>query len=432
MKKLIGGPDAQSSCLVFAPNGVQPRRRQLVAALGLPLCLSGLGSTSAWAQGESRTLKIGLSGPFTGGSAPMGLSMRNGVHMAVAELNAMGGVLGRRIELIERDDRANPDLGMAIAREFIDIERVAATIGVVNTGVGLASIDLYQKARVPLMVAVSTGTVLTQRFAPPLADENYIFRVSPTNDMEAQVLTDELLRRDLHEVALLADKTPYGEAGKRDLEKWLTTRGIRLTGVERFSIGSTDMKPMLQRLRATRPQVLLVWGIGPEMAQIARDRIAIGWPIPMCGAWTFSMSNFIDAAGSAGDGTFMTQTFIQEGGLSTRNAFLLSYARHTGEERIASPMSAAQGYDGMHLLAAGMRQAGQVEGSAIKHALENLRTPLPGVVTEYVKPFSKKDHDAMSARLIVMGMVTGGRVVHAYSKDARRGLLARNKEIALH
>lgn len=427
MMKPLARPGGHSPCHSFIDTGVQKRRRQLVAALGLPWCLN---SAVSWAQSDSRTLKIGLSGPFTGGSAPMGLSMRNGVHMAAAELNSMGGILGRRIELVERNDRANPDVGAAIAREFIDIERVAATIGIVNTGVGLASIDLYQKAQVPLMIAVSTGAMLTQKFAPPITDENYIFRVSPTNDMEAQVLTEELLRRDLREVALLADKTPYGEAGKRDLEKWLGTRGIRLTGVERFAIGTTDMRPMLNRLRTTRPQALVVWGIGPEMAQIARDRIAIGWPIPLCGGWTFSMSNFIDGAGRAGDGTLMTQTFIQEGGLSTRNAFLLSYARYAGEERIPSPMSAAQGYDGMHLLAAGMRQAGQLEGKAIKHALENLRSPLPGVVTEYVRPFSKQDHDAMSPRLIVMGMVNGGRVVHAYSKDAQRGLMARNKEIA--
>lgn len=360
----------------------------------------------------------------------MGLSMRNGVRLAVSELNFMGGLLGRPIELIERDDQANPEVGGRIAQELVEKERVVATIGIVNTGVGLTSIDHYQKARIPLMIAVSTGTVLTRKFAPPAAEENYVFRVAPTIEMEARALADELVRRGVREVAILADATPYGEAGKSDLEKSLGARNVRVTGVERFAIGTTEMEPALSRLRAGRPQALLVWGIGPEMAEIARDRLAIGWPVPLYGGWTFSMANFIDGAGNAGEGALMTQTFIQEGGLSNRNAFLLAYAQQTKETRIASPMAAAQGYDGMRLLAAGIRQAEKGDGPAIRAALEELRTPVSGVITTYGKPFTKQDHDAMSANMLVMGMVRGGRVGYAYADDARKGLVARSKEAA--
>ncbi len=403
-------------------------RRRVLAALASPL-LGAAGRVSAQSQSDSRAVKIGLSGPFSGGSAPMGLSMRNGVRLAVSELNAMGGMFGRPVALIERDDRANPALGSEIAQELIGLERVVASIGIVNTGVGLSSIDHYQRARIPIMVAVSTGTALTRKFAPPMADENFIFRVSPTSDMEAQVLSSELLRRGVRDVAILADATPYGESGKQDLEKWLAVRGIRITGIERFAIGTTDTRPQLTRLRAGKPQALLVWGIGPEMAQIARDRVALGWSVLFCGGWTFSMSNFLEGAGAAAEGTLMTQTFIQEGGLSNRNAFLLAYARLTNEERIASPMAAAQGYDGMHLLAAAMRQAGSTEGGAVRRALEDLRSPVPGVITEYIKPFSKYDHDAVSVRQMVVAVVNSGRVTYANTGDARRGLLARNKDV---
>lgn len=145
----------------------------------------------------------------------MGLSMHNGARLAVSELNFTGELFGAPIELVERDDQASPEAGARVAAELIERERVAATVGIVNTGVGLASIDQYQKARVPLMIAVSTGTTLTRKFAPPNESENFIFRVAPTIENEARVLAAELLRREWRNVALMADATPYREAGKR-------------------------------------------------------------------------------------------------------------------------------------------------------------------------------------------------------------------------
>src|ERR1700758_1525483 len=90
-------------------------------------------------------IKIGVSGPFTGGSAPMGVSMRDGVKLAVAEINAKGGVLGRQLELVERDDEAKNERGVQIAQELINKEKVAATVGFINTGVALASQRFYEE-----------------------------------------------------------------------------------------------------------------------------------------------------------------------------------------------------------------------------------------------------------------------------------------------
>ena len=89
-------------------------------------------------------IKIGVSGPFTGGSAPMGVSMRDGVRLAVNEINAKGGVLGRKIELVERDDEAKNERGVQVAQELINKEHVVATVGYINTGVALASQRFYQ------------------------------------------------------------------------------------------------------------------------------------------------------------------------------------------------------------------------------------------------------------------------------------------------
>ncbi len=388
------------------------------------MLLAILWSPAASAGAEA--VRIGLSGPFTGGSSPMGESMRNGVRLAVDEINGAGGINGMPVELVERDDAANEKTGSKIAEELTRLP-VAATIGIVNTGVGLASIDHYQRAKIPLIVAVSTGPALTRKFAPPAAPANYIFRVSPTLDLEAKVLAADLRKKSLIRVALLADTTPYGDSGAQAFAEQARRVGLDLVSQFRFKIGDHDMSGLIREARAAGAQAVVAWGIGPELAAIAKAMRSSGWRAPLMGSWTLSMRNFIDIAGTAGDGALMPQTFIQDAGSTAKNSFLLAYRRMFRTDMIPSPMSAAQGYDGMHLLAQAIRQARSLNGDAIRQALENLKFRYQGVVTSYDDPFSADDHDAITANMIVIGKVSGGRVDYAYHEDQQRSALLRMK-----
>lgn len=394
------------------------------------ICAWLFGMQPGFAQGSGgETIKIGLSGPFTGGSSPMGESMRNGIRLAVEEINSIGGIRGKKIELIERDDKADNETGAKIAEEFTQKKLVAA-IGIVNTGVGLASIDAYQKAKIPLMIAVSTGTSLTRKYAPPAASENYIFRVAPTLDLEARVLAADIKRRGLTSVAILADATAYGEAGLKAFQAQSKEAGLTLTADDRFKIGDRDMTTQVRRAKASGAQALVVWGIGPELAVIAKNREALGWKVPMLGSWTFSMRNFIDSAGSAGEGALTPQTFFLDAGNVSKNGFLLAYQRAFKTGEIPSPMSAAQGYDGMHLLYRAILQANSTDGVKIKEALEDLKGRYQGASTSYSKPFTKEDHDAITQNMLMIGKVASGRVDYAYADDQRRSALVRLKQQA--
>lgn len=375
---------------------------------------------------SAQAIRIGLSGPFSGGSSPMGESMRNGVRLAVDEINAIGGIDGRPIELFERDDRADNASGAQIAEELTRMKVVAA-IGIVNTGVGLASIDAYQKARIPLMIAVSTSPALTRKFAPPATQANFIFRVSPTLDLEARMLASELQKRGIARVALLADDTPYGDSGAAAFSASARAAGLDVVATERFRIGDGDMSRQLGVARGAGAQAVVAWGIGPELAHMARGLAAMRWKVPMLGSWTLSMRNFIDAAGAAGEGALMPQTFIQDAGSAAKNSFLLAYRRHFKTDLIPSPMSAAQGYDGMHLLALAIRQAKSLDGDAVRRALENLDARYQGAVTSYEKPFSAEDHEAITANMMVIGKVVEGRVDYAHREDRQRSALLRVK-----
>lgn len=398
-------------------------RHWLFTLIGIAF-LSALASAAL--PGHAQAIRIGLSGPFSGGSSPMGESMRNGVRLAVDEINAIGGIHGREIELVERDDLANNERGAQIAAELVRL-KVAATIGIVNTGVGLASIEHYQKARIPLLVAVSTGPALTRKYAPPASAANFIFRVSPTLDLEAKMLAAELKKRGRMKVALLADDTPYGDSGVAAFAAAARQEGIGVVATERFRIGATRMEEPLRRARSAGAHAVVGWGIGPELAQVANALKSEGWRVPLLGSWTLSMRNFIDAAGGAGEGALMPQTFIHDAGSTAKNSFLLAYRRYARSDQIPSPMSAAQGYDGMHLLALALRQARSADGDAIRLALENLDSRYQGAVTSYERPFSANDHDAITANMMVIGKVSGGRVDYAYREDQQRSALLRVK-----
>lgn len=392
----------------------------------LACAISAIQTFSFGEENANAPIRIGVSGPFTGGSSPMGESMRNGIRLAVDEINQIGGINGRKVELVERDDEAKNELGAKIADELTQ-QKVVATVGIVNTGVGLASIDAYQKAKIPLLIAVSTGTSLTRKYAPPAAAENYIFRISPTLDLEAKVVVADLTRKGLRNVAILADTTAYGEAGLKAFREQCAGAGLDMASEERFKIGDQDMSAQVRRAKSSGAQALVVWGIGPELAVIARNKDALGWKAPMLGSWTFSMRNFIELSGRAGDGALMPQTFIQDLGSASKNSFLLAYKRAYKTDRIPSPMSAAQGYDGMHLLYLAIRQANSTEGQKIKDALETLKSRYQGAITSYSKPFSREDHDAITQNMLLMGVVASGRVDYAYADDQKRGALLRFK-----
>lgn len=363
-------------------------------------------------------IKVGLSGPFTGGSSSMGVSMRDGVKLAANEINKAGGVLGRQILLIERDDEAKNELGVQIAQELINKENVAATLGFINTGVSLAAQRFYQEAEIPVFNNVATGSIVARQFLPPEHKANYIFRNAANDTIQSAMITEEAIKRQgFKKPAILADSTNYGQLGKTDLTAALTKLGVAPVASEKFNVGDTDMTSQLLRAKEAGADCILTYAIGPELAQIANGMAKLGWKVPMIGSWTLSMASFIDTAGANGDGALMPQTFIQMPTTPKRKAFIEAYQKAYGVDRIASPVSAAQGYDSVYLLAAAIKQAGSTDGRKIREALENLNEKVEGVVTIYDKPFSATDHEAITQNIPVFGQVKNGRVVPAHPED---------------
>ncbi|MDB5876792.1 MAG: amino acid transporter substrate-binding protein, partial [Variovorax sp.] len=331
------------------------------------LAIAGIVAFAAASAFAADPIKIGVDGPFTGGSSSMGVSMRDGVRLAAEEINKAGGVLGRQIQLVERDDEAKNERGVQIAQEFINKEKVVATVGYINTGVALASQRFFQDAKIPVINNVATGSIITRQFDKD--PENYVFRNAAHDSIQAPMIVEEAVtRRGFKKVAILADSTNYGQLGREDLEKALKAKGITPVAVEKFNIKDVDMTAQLLKAKEAGAEAILTYGIGPELAQIANGMTKLGWKVPMVGSWTLAMANFIDNAGPGGDGARMPQTFIQEATTPKRKAFIDAFLAKfkPKNNRMDSPVSAAQGYDSIYLLAAAIKQANSTEGPKIK------------------------------------------------------------------
>ncbi len=404
--------------------------------LGLLLCLTATQALAA------DTIKLALTGPYSGGSAPMGTSARDGSKLAIEEINAAGGIqVGPKrlkIEIIERDDEAKNERGALIAQELAAMSDLSGVIGSVNTGVVMAGDKHLQEKGITKIICPAAGSAsMTQWLDKPAKDDKpavpgpkslSIFRFAAHDGIQAAMVVEEAINRKLTKVALFADATNYGASGLADMKDQVAKQGNKLTVVteEKWAIGDKDMTAQLLKAKSLGAQAILIWGIGPELAAVSNGMAKLGLKVPLIGGWPLSMSNYLDNAGANGNGTIMPQTFIEEPITARAKGFIDAYHKAYNVKRIPSPVSAAQGYDAVLLWAAAVKQAGSTDSLKIRDALEDLKDPVDGVIALWKKPYSKwsptdvTTHEAFRREQTVMGMVQDGRVVFANEADRAR------------
>src|SRR5512143_1424089 len=322
-------------------------KKTMLAALTM-----GVFTLNAYA---ADTVKIALTGPFTGGSAPMGVSMRDGAKLAIDEINRAGGIqVGAqkmKIEVIERDDEAKNERGALIAQELASMGDLAGVIGTVNTGVVLAGDKHFQEKGITKIITPAAGSASMTQWSKAGVKDLSIFRFSADDGIQAAMVVEEAINRRLTKVAILHDSTNYGVSGRDDLLDQIKKQGnkLQVVATEKFNIGDKDMTAQLLKAKLSGAQAILIWGIGPELAAVSNGMAKIGLKVPLIGGWTLSMSNYIDNAGANANGTRMPQTVIDEPITPRARAFIEAYHKAYGVSRIPSPVSAAQGYDAVLL-----------------------------------------------------------------------------------
>ena len=370
------------------------------------------GNTSS-ASGD---ILIGLMGPFTGPGAAFGTAIKYGAQMAVADVNKAGGINGRQIKLIERDDQSKADLGVQGVNDLINKEKVFALFGTANTAVGVVQAPVVNQSKIPWVIPVTTGTAITQ---DTTSTPSYIFRNSMVDSEQAPFTAEYAIKAGYKKIALMSDSTAYGQGGRNDVKKALAAANVTPVADETYNVPNTedDMKPVISRLKASGADVIINWGLGPEAGNIRKAQSDLNFNIPMIGSWGLALPSFVTLAGNnLANGTLIGETFLQDTPPTAKGAdFVTRYKKDYNTDILNFPSGLAQSYDGMHMLLEAMKKPGaDTDKAKLRDALENLDT-YDGIIKTYTNPWkltdTKKYHEALGRPDFVMAVWKDGKLV---------------------
>jgi branched-chain amino acid transport system substrate-binding protein len=338
-------------------------------------------------------IRIGLMGPFTGPGGAYGLAIKRGAQMAVDDFNKEGGVNGRKIALIERDDKATPADGITNVTDLIEKEKVLAVFGTANNSVGAAQAPLVHKAKVPWVIPLASGTAITQEQGSP----GYIFRVGMNDHAQAQLLVKFAASR-YKRIALIYEDSPFGTDGENDLSALFQAANVTPVLSESYKPASTsdDFKPLIIKLKEAAPDLIVDWGMGGAAGNLKKAMKDANLDWTLAGPWTLSGPDLHSTANGLENGTYTVQTFGVDTTLPNQVDFINRYKQQFKTDQVDFPSGVAQAYDAMRLLCQALKQPGAAEDrEKLRAALENIGT-YEGIIKKYVQPFSNQFHEALN------------------------------------
>jgi branched-chain amino acid transport system substrate-binding protein len=358
--------------------------------------LSALALAAFSGGAAAQDIKIGYNGDLSASpSAQSGQAAVLGMEAAIADINAAGGVLGKKLALVVRDDTSAPPKSIQNMSDLIDNEKVVAVFGPTNSGNAMAWKHIANQKKVPVIGNVGSGTDITKAMAP--GADNYMFRVSMVDREQVAALMAYVKKNPSTKVVgLMAETTGYGQGGLKDMEELAAVQGIKPAAIERFGVADTDMTSQLSKMKAANVDTLVVWAQGTPIAQLVRSMEKINYFPAVLTSWAADNITFYDAAGK----TLAEKPIFMRTVSESRNPVQQKLYDRVGS-KLKAPSSfsfALHGYDSVLLYAAAVKQANTTEGGAVRVALEDLKAPVQGVLKTYNKPFSKTNHEALTAK----------------------------------
>src|SRR5579883_321576 len=382
-------------------------RRQ---ALALPagFALAGLARQRAFAADP---IKVGLVAALSGQSAKSGEGITRGLTIAIDEINARGGVLGRKIELVRRDDESNPSKGQLAARELIDQEKVAALFGGIDSPVALAIVPIANQSKTPFFSVWAAATPITRNGANP----NFVFRVSAVDALVDKALTNYATKTfNAKKLGLMLVNNPWGESNEKGLTAAAKDKGVELAGVEKFEESDVDMVAQITRLKSAGADAIILVANAAPGAQVMKSLQRTGWNVPVVSHWGISGGRFPELAGPGAQKVEFVQTYSFFGKQNPVGEKVLAelkakYPDIKGPADVVPPVGVADAYDAMHLVALAIAKAGSTDGDKLRLALEGIDR-YEGLIKTYVHPFSPENHDALNENDYVMVHYVGEQI----------------------
>jgi len=370
-------------------------------AATLVLCWTFFPNINPCLAGD--TISVGVVTGLTGWGADLGASVKEGVNLAVEEINNNGGLLGNNIEVIYRDDESNPPKGIVAARELIYAKKVDVLLGPSFTTVNFAILPVINEAKI-LNLTLATGTAIVNPQKNP-----YTFRSNFHSKIEAEAAINYAVKQKGHQkLAILHDSSAYGKSGLAEILALLKKEGLAALTIETYNIGDKNMTGQLLKIKQTGATAVLAWGLGPDLAVVAKNMHTLGLNLPVYGGSGSNSRFFKKLAGDLGENFLgaLTKnfTFNQKNPLPVRaKRYMDEITKRYGLNRSSILSNSAHSYDAMYIYAQAVKKAGTVEKTKVKAAMENLR--YQGLTAETV--FSPSDHEALDASDMAMAYSAG-------------------------
>ena len=368
-----------------------------VAAVGI-LMLPGLQSAMA------DTIKIGAILAVTGGASFLGGPEARTLEMMVEEVNANGGVNGKKIDLIIKDSGANPEKAISFTKQLIEEEKVFAIIGPSTSGETMKIKNIVEEAKM-ILVSCAAAEVIVN----PVA--KYVFKTPQKDSHAVQKIYGTMKDLGITKIAVLAGNTGFGKAGRGQLEKMAADFGIEVLMAETYDKKTTDLSAVVAKLMSNKDiQAVVNWSIVPAQGILAKNMRQAGWDVPLFQSHGFGNVKYIEAGGAAAEGIiFPAGRLLIAEDLADSNpqkALLIKY-KNDYEAKYDDQVSTFGGhaYDALTVLLAAIEKAG-TDKEKVRDAIENLQ----GVAgTAGVFNFSAEDHNGLDINSFEMLTVKDGK-----------------------
>ncbi|MEO8316231.1 MAG: ABC transporter substrate-binding protein [Pseudomonadota bacterium] len=336
-------------------------RTGLLAVVSAGLMLAGC-TKPAGEGAAADVIKVGEFASLTGKEAAFGQSSHKGTVLAVEELNAAGGVLGKQIELITEDNRSTAGESVTIAKKLITRDKVVALLGEVASGRSLEAGPIAQANKIPMISPSSTNPQVTET-------GDYIFRVCFIDPFQGQLLAS-FARRTLkaQKVAIFSDvSAPYSVGLAQYFRDPFVAGGGQIVSEQKYTGGDKDFSAQLTAIKAAKPDAIIVPGYYNEAGLIVRQARQLGIKVPLFGGDGWEAPELLQLAGAeALEGTYYSTHFSSESTEPLAQKFVAAYKAKYNETPDAM---AALGYDSAMVLADAIKRAGTTEGPKLREAL---------------------------------------------------------------
>lgn len=332
-------------------------RRGLMAAFAASLALApGMGVGQ-----DKPKIKIGFIGPVSGGNAPQGLGAQNGFLLAVEQVNA--GDYPYQVEGVVLDDASDPQTGVSAAMKLVNDPEVVGAIGHWNSPVALATIPVFNRFQMPIVIWGAISPKITEQNLPEVT------RVTPTLVTENQPLAEwAAATLGAKTIAIVADTSDYGAANAAAFEQFFTGAGGTIASTDLLPVGTTDFRAVLTKIQGSGADALYFGGVITEAGILRKQQKELGLDVPMIGISGFYDPEFIALAGDAAEGTMVSYPAAQSN--PKQEQMHADYAAR-GFADPESPYT-KYAYDAANILLAAIKEVGTEDKAALAQAIRNI------------------------------------------------------------